>query len=398
MALETLALVIVSTAILASTVWPYRKPAVFMISAVLLTSLLGINVEELVDPRLLEVLVITFALLIISGLLRYSNFFEFVTTKVSSRVNTPLAMFLAINLTAALLSAVAATSLVLLYMVTVTIELAVRHKVNPKPLLLSMLISSNVASMATMVGDLSNIIIATCVGFSYSYFLYKMGLIAFIDLIIVLIPLYMAFKDQLEVPSEISEVSWDYYKLSFSSAILTMFLGLSIVSGFFKASEASIMAAIAVAILFIGGEKMKEIYEKIEWEVILYLGALLLTMRAFSHSGAPGLVPLKQIDPITSFMISLGLSAFIDDAEAASLAISLLRDVNLSESVWWGFVMGTSLGSAISPLGSIANLIALRRANRLGIPITFLDYVKVSVPSVAIATLASLLALAGGLI
>ncbi len=398
MTLETLALVTVSTAILASTIWPYRKPAVFMTSAVLLTSFLNIHVEELVDPRLLEVLVITFSLLIISGLLRYSNFFEFVTAKLLSKVNTALATFLAVNLTAALLSALAATSLVLLYMVTVTTELAVKHKVNPKPLLLSLLISSNVASMATMIGDLSNIIIATCVGFSYSYFLYKMGLIALIELVIVLIPLYLLFKEQLSAPSEIEEVSWDYYKLTFSSSILTMFLGLSVASGFFGISEASIMAVVAVAVLFIGGERMKHIYEKIEWEVILYLGALLITFRAFSHSGAPNLIPLRHIDPISSFLLSLGLSAFIDDAEAASLAISLLNDVKLSESSWWGFVMGTSLGSAISPLGSIANLIALRRVRSLGIPITFADYVKVSVPSVTLAVIVSLVALAGGLL
>ena len=57
------------------------------------------------------------------------------------------------------------------------------------------------------------------------------------------------------------------------------------------------------------------------------------------------------------------------------------------QEVWWSLIVGTSLGSALSPFGSIATIIAIREAARQGVEIDYRDFLRLSVP----ATLAAVL-------
>ncbi len=391
-------LLIVATALIASTIWPYRKPAIFVASATVLVILWGFSLEKLITMEIMESLLIIFSLLVLSGLLRYSEFFTFLTKGVLSRIRSEVTAFLILNLIAAMLSSLAATSLVLLYMATIAINIAREYGLNPKPLLISLIVSSNIASISTMVGDVSNVIIATCKGFSYDDFLLKMLPLALPMLAAAIIVQYLILREELrgELKVKPHQITVDRSYLHYATASLLMMFLLSLLSDHVGVSESSVMGVVAIAVLFIGGERMKEVYEKVRWEILLYIGALLITARAFGLSSASSLIPSTQYtSPFHVFLASLGLSAFIDGAETAAITLPLLSRVATNDDVWWSLVVGTSLGSAISPFGSIANLLALRRAKKMGISVSYLEYLRISIPSVAVASLVYLLGTGG---
>ncbi len=387
-------LLVVASALVGSTIWPYRKPAIFVAAATILVVLWGFSPESLITMEIMESLLIVFSLLVLSGLLRYSEFFSFITKGVLSRARSEVAAFLLLNLVAALMSSLAATSLVLLYMVTISINIAREYGLNPKPLLISMIVSSNIASISTMVGDISNVIIATCRGFSYDEFLVRMVPMALPMLMGALIVQYLILRGELRGELEVRphQVTVDRSYLHYATASLLLMFFLSLLSDYMGIAESSVMGVVAIAVLFIGGERMKEVYEKVRWEILLYIGALLITAKAFGLSSAPSLIAsIQQVSPLHIFLASLGLSAFIDGAETAAISLPVLGRLAVNEEVWWSMVVGTSLGSAISPFGSIANLLALRRARRMGIDVSYREYLRISVPSVAAASLIYLL-------
>src|SRR3990172_12846458 len=65
---------------------------------------------------------------------------------------------------------------VLLFLTTVTIELARLLKFDPVPVIIAEIFASNVGGSATMSGDPPNIIIGTAFGFTFTDFLVNAGL------------------------------------------------------------------------------------------------------------------------------------------------------------------------------------------------------------------------------
>ena len=86
---------------------------------------------------------------------------------------------------------------VLLFLATVTIQLARMLKFDPVPVIIAEIFAANVGGSATMSGDPPNIIIGTALGYTFMDFVVNTGIIAWIGMIAVLIFFYFAFRKQL---------------------------------------------------------------------------------------------------------------------------------------------------------------------------------------------------------
>ena len=86
---------------------------------------------------------------------------------------------------------------VLLFLASVTIELARLLKFNPVPVIIAEIFASNVGGSATMSGDPPNIIIGTAFGYTFTDLLVNTGPIAWIGMIATLGFFYLVFRKAL---------------------------------------------------------------------------------------------------------------------------------------------------------------------------------------------------------
>ncbi|MCS7103170.1 MAG: SLC13 family permease, partial [Candidatus Korarchaeum sp.] len=169
-----LGLLILAVVILASSLKPERKALAFIVALALLTNIYSVNLEEFFVKRseIMKIIVAIFGLEVLSALLSRGSFFEISSQRILRRFTSPVRIFISLNLLNALLSALLSNILVLSYMMLIAIKLAeCVPELDPTDLMISLVISSNLGSMATFIGDVSNIIVGVNAGIGFSDFL-----------------------------------------------------------------------------------------------------------------------------------------------------------------------------------------------------------------------------------
>ena len=87
---------------------------------------------------------------------------------------------------------------VVLFLATVTLELAHTMKFDPVPMILSEIFCANLGGAATMCGDPPNIIIGTSLGYTFFDFIENTGAVVAICFVFMLIYFTLCFRKELE--------------------------------------------------------------------------------------------------------------------------------------------------------------------------------------------------------
>lgn len=368
-----LGLSVLAAALLISSLKPQRKALVFIVALAFVTSIYSVNLEEFFTEKLnvLKVVVAIFGLEVLSALLKKGRFFELSSRKILRKIGSPTTIFIVLNILTALLSALLSNTLVLSYMMLTAASLtACIPEFDPVELMISLVISSNLGSMATLIGDVSNVIVSVNAGIGFLDFMTVAAPISIIStltsLSILLLRLVRRGRPScvLEVRMEPdSREEHDRSYLIFGLFSMTLMLTLLPLSRRLGTDESLALGVTAIFLLFLGGERISKVFMDVDWASIVYLGSLLLVTEIISHFGGFKIL-LEWVSGMDTrlnvYLASIGLSTLIDDAEAVAILYPTLRELNASRGTWWALIIGTTIGSALTPWGSIANLIALR--------------------------------------
>jgi Na+/H+ antiporter NhaD/arsenite permease-like protein len=130
--------------------------------------------------------------------------------------------------------------------------------------------------------------------------------------------------------------------------------------------------AAAVILLFVGGPKMPEILNDVEWSTLIFFGSLFVVVGGLKKTGWMSLVA-QGMSPLVSANKPLGLtavlwifslaSAFLNNIPFAAAFIPVLTDLGSRSGVavyplWWALSAGTGLGGNGTIIGASANVIA----------------------------------------
>ncbi|MEM0192775.1 MAG: SLC13 family permease, partial [Candidatus Korarchaeum sp.] len=372
-----LGLLILAAALLISSLQPRRKALVFIVALALLANLYRVNLEEFFIKRveIMKVIISIFGLEVLSALLSKGSFFEISSQSILRKVKSPVSIFIVLNLLNALLSALLSNILVLSYMMLVAVRLtACIPEFDPTDLMISLVVSSNLGSMATFIGDISNIIVGVNAGIGFLDFLMVAAPISIISTLISLSVLLIRVlrRKRLKCVSEArfwdAVQDYDRSYLIFGSFSMILMLSLLLLSRSLRIDESVAIGVIAIFLLFLGGERISKVFMEVEWVSIAYVGSLLLTTELINFIG--GFDVLAELisgvhTRLNVYLMSIGLSMFVDDAEAVAILSPVLRKLSVSGETWWALIVGTSIGSALTPWGSMANLIALRTVREM---------------------------------
>ena len=357
-----------------------------------------------VDLRAIGLL---FGMMVIVGALREAQFFRLIGKYVSEICRgRPVYLLLAFAVMTAVLSAFLDNVTTVIFMVTITIDLAEFAKFDPKPYLLTEIFASNIGGIATLIGDPPNIMIAAATGFSFGEFAGNVGVVSCISLVVALIFLRKRFAKDIGVKKlplgEMPETTPDRRLLWTGLAALLVSIVLFMMQDVTGIYPTTVALAAATVLLFVGGSKMPDILNKVEWSTLIFFGSLFIVVGALEKTGWMGLLSHWMLLTIgdnkylgitvTLWISSIG-SAFIDNIPFAAAFIPVLTELGRSGlnvyPLWWALSAGTGLGGNGTIIGASANVIATGIARARGVKISFAEFFKVGFVTLLITTAVS---------
>ncbi|MEM2843168.1 MAG: ArsB/NhaD family transporter [Candidatus Bathyarchaeia archaeon] len=357
--------------------------------------------DEMLGYVNFEALGLLFGMMIVIGALREAGFFRWLGLYLADicKYNSKL-MLIIFSLTTGFLSAFLDNVTTILFMVSVTIDIAEILKLNPKPYIITQVLASNIGGTATLIGDPPNIMIASAGNLTFIDFLLNTAPISFLNLLILIFLSTKYYKKEvnvkveaLKIPIKPSEVISD--KRLFKIGILVFCITIFLLTIHHKLSlSPSIIVLLAASfILLIGGEKMPRILEDVEWNTLIFFGCLFIIVGGLEKVGVIQkfasyitlIINHNSLIAVTLILWSSALiSSAIDNIPLAASFIPLLKGASKVSgipiySLWWALALGCGFGGNGTIIGASANIIAIGLSRRRGVLITFKEFAKIGI-------------------
>ena len=347
-------------------------------------------------------------MIMVEGMARV-GFFRWLCMKISKMVHYKIIpIFIAFMIMSFVLSMFIDSITVILFLASVTIELAQLLKFNPVPMILSEIFCANLGGSATMCGDPPNIIIGTSLGYSFFDFVKNTGIMAVIALLFVLVFFYFAYRkeftnknqsetDFASLPTPESAIT-DKKGFIISTIIFLCAVVLLVTHGSTDLTVAFIGIFIALLTLITSGKHALGLIKKTDYKTLLFFVGLFVVVGGLEQTGTLELVA-DAIGKIsggnTKLMIAIIIwvsaiaSAFIDNIPFAATMIPVIRTLSAAQGVdlnvlAWALSVGTDIGGSGTPIGASANVVGTSAAAKAGYPIGWGEYCKKVVPATII--------------
>ncbi len=335
-------------------------------------------------------LALLFGLMVVSAQFRLGGFYTAVTRRLASAPLSPEGLLALLIAVSALLSALLANDIVCLAMAPVLIEGCSRRGLDPKPFLLALACAANVGSAATLIGNPQNMLIGQALGLSFAGYLLDGGIPALLGLFAVWWVIARSARGRWELPGGAPEVEappFDPWQTGKGLAVL-----LALTVAFLAAPWPRELLALGAAALLLASRRLtsRSILAQVDWHLLILFMGLFVVNHALAASGMPaaalGALRESGIDltgPAWLFGATALLSNLVSNVPAVMLLLPA-ADHPLAGAV---LALSSTLAGNLLVVGSIANIIVIDQAARLGVAISWRDHARVGIP-VTLLTLA----------
>ena len=353
-------------------------------------------------------------MIMVGGMARV-GFFQWLCMKLAKAVDyKPLRIFVVFMLMSFVLSMFIDSITVILFLATVTLELAQLLSFDPVPMIISEIFCANLGGSATMCGDPPNIIIGTSLGYTFFDFLANTGLISLVSLVAIVIFFYFSFrKDILESQGEADHadlpdpdsVITDKKAFIVSTLIFLLAVVLLISHGATGLTVAFIGVFIAALTLIAAPHHVKEILKDVDYRTLLFFIGLFVVVSGLEQTGVLEVIAdfIAEVSGGSVYIliaiiiwISGIASAFIDNIPFSATMIPVIKALSVSmgiplETLAWALSIGTDIGGSATPIGASANVVGTSASARAGHPISWGKYCKKAAPATFIVLTISML-------
>lgn len=348
-----------------------------------------------------------------------AGFFRWLCLSLARLVHYRIVPLLVCFMTlSALLSMFIDSITVVLFLATVTLELAQTMKFDPVPMILSEIFCANLGGSATMYGDPPNIIIGTSLGYTFSDFITNTGAVAAICFVLMLAYFTLCFRKELKsaerenggaaaCPAPSTAVT---NKAAFfaSAGVFLLAVVLLITHAQTELSVACIGVIVAALTMLVSGltsgkATVMGIMKGIDHKTLLFFIGLFVSVAGLEETGVLDVIArfISSVSggsaPVIGVIIlwvSAVTSAFVDNIPFAATMIPVIRVIAAAEGMdigvlAWALSLGTDLGGNATPIGASANVVGTSVSAKCGYPISWGRYCKYCVPATALVMLVS---------
>jgi Na+/H+ antiporter NhaD/arsenite permease-like protein len=342
---------------------------------------------QAIDPGTIGLLL---GLMIVSAQFRLGGFYGRFTAWMARLDVSPPALLALLIAGVALLSSVLANDIVCLAMAPVLAEGCVRRGWNPVPFLLALACASNVGSAATLIGNPQNMLIGQVLELSFAGYFLQAVVPTIAGLAVVWLVIRHVARGRwvgaISLPP-VEPVAFDGWQTAKGLAVV-----VALLVSFSIGSWPREALALAAGGLLLTSRRLasRKFLGLVDWHLLVLFAGLFVVNHALARSGM-----LEQlldgcsragVDPEHPAVL-FGGAAVLSNLVSNVPATMLLLPVATHESAGTILALASTLAGNMLIVGSIANIIVVDQAARLGIRIGWREHARVGVP-VTLLTLA----------
>lgn len=301
---------------------------------------------------------------------------------------------------------------VILFLASITIELARLLKFQPVPMILAEIFCANLGGSATMCGDPPNIIIGTQLGYTFTDFITHTGLIALISFVFILAYFYLVMRKDLKsnaasedfsnLPSPASAIT-DKPGFIINTIIFLAAVVLLVTHATTHLTVAFIGVSVAIVTMITSGKHVLEILKKVDYKTLLFFTGLFVVVCGLEKTGVLEVIAgfIEKVSGGNVYLmigiiiwVSAIASAFIDNIPFAATMVPVIKALSATTGVHidvlaYSLAIGTDVGGSATPIGASANVVGTSAAAKAGHPIGWGEYCKKMAPATVIVLLIS---------
>jgi Na+/H+ antiporter NhaD/arsenite permease-like protein len=373
-----------------------NRPSAALLGAVAMVTIGGLPLHDAYAAIDLDVMVFLLGVLLMTGFLEIGGFFEWAARRVVRQARSARALLGAIVAVSGILSAFFVNDTICLVLTPLVLAALRPLGLSPLPFLLAIALGSNVGSAMTPMGNPQNMLIGVASEIHFAKFIAFLALPSLGGLVIVFLVLSFAFRRELSQPLPVdADVPEAHFDAPLVKRALVVFAGALV--GWLSGFSLPLVAITAAALLLaIAQRDPVKAFEKVEWSLLLFFGALFVVMRgardlpliaSLTNVAGAQLHGAPMHDAIVTSTAMLALSNLVSNVPAVVLWLPVVPNVADPSFIWLVMAMSSTFAGNLTLLGSMANLIVAERAESRGERIGFGDYFKVGLP-VTLLTLA----------
>ncbi len=257
------------------------------------------------------------------------------------------------------------------------------RQLNPKPFLLALACASNIGSAATLIGNPQNMLIGQVLQLSFFGYLRLACVPAILGLLVTWAVIARSSRGRWQQKTELPPVCvprlnrWQTIK---GLAVCVVVMVLFLVSPWPRE-----IIALGAAGVLLCSRKMhsREMLGLVDWQLLLLFFGLFLVNYAMQSSGnlewLMGHVQSLGIDTGNSAWL-FGLTAVLSNLVSNVPAVMLLLPYATDPTAGPVLAVSSTLAGNLLVVGSIANIIVIDQARRLGVEISWRDHARVGIP------------------
>lgn len=336
-------------------------------------------------------IILLFAVMGMGAFLSLDGFFERAGRLVIARAKTRRRLVAALVWGAGLLSAVITNDAVCVLAAPLVVGWIERYRLPRLPFLLALATGANTGSVATLVGNPQNMLCGSLGGLHFGAFALHMLPVAIVGLAINHGLLLVLCRRDLEgdLPAETAPE----HVFTRRSSLTSLVIAGTVVIYAAGASLSFTALGAFVLLLLVHRRDPAQVWERIDWSVLVFFGGLFVAVDAFARSGAAAWafthVPLvgesagltEWLRAATIFLVGSNVVTNVPFILIVRPEMSKLPDPTLG---WELLAMASTFAGNLTLLGSVANVIVAEKAEAVG-GIRFREYFKIGAP-IAIAT------------
>ena len=356
----------------------------------------------------IKILVIFITLTLLSVFLDEIGFFSYIASLALKKAKgSQIKLFIVLYLLASILTVFTSNDIIILTFTPFICFFCKRANINPIPYLVAEFVAANTWSMFLIIGNPTNIYLATSLNISFMDYVKTMYLPTIGAGVTSFLVLFMLFYKKLKTPIEdvdVQEVKIaDKYMLIIGLAHLILcIIGLSICSYvdiemWVISLSAAVSLFICISVYILITKKKFVVLEKTlkraPLELIPFVLSMFVIVLALKYQGVTqklyDLLKTNQ-DGIVYTLTSALFANILNNIPMSVLFSSILQE-GASYKAVFGAIVGSNLGAILTPVGALAGIMWSNILRRSEVKYTFVDFMKfgviIGVPTLVVASL-----------
>ncbi len=376
-----------------------------------------INFKSQMNPFKILILFISISLL--SIVLEKAGFFELCVSKTTQKVkHSQIKLFIFLYSLVAFLTMFTSNDIIILTFTPFIIYFSKQKGISPIPYLVGEFVAANTLSLMFIIGNPTNIYIATYYNISFFEYFKVMWLPTLMLSLIGFIVVFLLFLKELKKPitldKPLNKITYNKQLIIVGLIHLIVCTICLVVSSYIHFDMWYICLAFAVSIsiyIFVYDiikheHKEIEVYKSAPWSLIPFVISMFIIVLALKQNGI-----LEQIAMLFNNLFSLnsfketfgyGFSSFfacslINNIPMSVAYSSILELSSSSSAAIYATIIGSNIGAILSPVGALAGIMWLNYLKKWNINYHFFTFLKngviISIPILTVGLIILILML-----